>query len=69
MNETIIIVAVCGEVHMPVDIACCLDEAIEIIRSDRISRSAQADDFCPEFYILWKRGNDGRFTNIDEHSF
>ena len=37
-------------------------EADEFAKADKASRSAEAEDFCPEEYALWKRGSDGRFS-------
>jgi hypothetical protein len=36
-------------------------EALEFAQADMRSRSADADDFCPEEYALWERGPDGRY--------
>jgi hypothetical protein len=37
------------------------NEALEMAIADMKRRSPSNDDFCPEEYALWQRGEDGRF--------
>lgn len=68
-NQTGILAIEDGEGHWePVEIVCSMGEAEEMILSDQRSRSPEADDLCPERYVLFLRGADGRFFLVGEWS-
>lgn len=56
-----------GDGHWePVEIVCSLQEAEEMISSDLRHRSPEAEDMCPERYVLFLRGPNGRFKLVGE---
>ncbi len=56
-----------GDGHWePVEIVCSLQEAEEMIASDLRQRSPEADDLCPERYVIFLRAPNGRFNLVGE---